>query len=63
MWPGRPGSVSPTTPALKELQAYKVPVLPDTPAGSHLLWAPGPQVTYNSLFPPLPGMPDAWRSV
>lgn len=56
VWSGQPGSVPPSTPALKQL-------LPDTPAGSRLLWALGPQVTYNSLFPPLPGMPDAWRSV
>lgn len=48
---------------LRALQVSEAPTLPDAPACPHSLWALGPQVTYNGLFPPLPGMPDAWRSV
>lgn len=49
--------------SLTGLQAYEGPALPGIPARSHSLRALGPQVTYNGLFSPLPGVPDAWRSV
>lgn len=48
---------------LKALWVSEAPTLPDAPACPHSLRALGPQVTYNGLFPLLPGMPDAWRSV